>query len=829
MQSSTPSASPPAATSQTSTPSSQLGECYYRLGIVGSKESGKTCLIMSLTMLRDPNPLGFTASWDESPREENADLKKGHKWISEAKDAIKDDRWPPPTPDDDEHKAIRFRFGDGQTRQKYVEVFDYSGELLNPELNETDRASKLRDLLGQMDGLLVIAEHPLSAQNISKVEENLNGLMQAFALLSKKEIKQKPIALIVNKWDRSEYFDQQAGSISQTRLLEDKYLKSTPPPYHTAVANALRPAAPDHFKIFAVSAMGPVEKDGDKELPPKGKLHSMGSEDPFLWLIGQVDEIALAELALRLGTKRNWATPWPPERREIKRLKSRIGKVTPERPKLNRLSRKSWLQFACGLFVWLGIMPAFYDGWKHHRAETAISDPQGEWQIGTQWLREYASSSPINHFLYKRLFSVSEAAERARQVLQKRDDSAFQSIPKLPSSNPGFLDEAERLAKEQLAMFPNSSHSDERKGVLEHVGRIRHELAFEKELSQWQQESDIILTDRIKSDQEKLDEIRSLEKIVSMALSVPLDGPLRDQWSGLGQKIKNTRNLLQAKIITGAGLDKIRQALDAADYLKAADLLADWKQPQEAAYKDLLNKFQSNVGAKVAEKTSNTSQQGAKWSDGVTEAEQFLQPSRRALLTHANVEAIQKTVRRIKVMGDEYFYKNARNTRDTPTLNAYLTEAPIQSMADEVSQYRNWLDDREKPRRITFKLTKIIWKGIPEKGWTEDTKIKLYVNDIGDPRNPREGNDSRTGVSSNLNGIRFVTLEGIKQVNEVRVGFQVWNNWFGDQKLINKTVILSPEKFLDQPTHLENNGSKFTIKVEGVLPKPDLPPWREKS
>jgi len=210
------------------------------------------------------------------------------------------------------------------------------------------------------------------------------------------------------------------------------------------------------------------------------------------------------------------------------------------------------------------------------------------------------------------------------------------------------------------------------------------------------------------------------------------------------------------------------------------------------------------------------------------EAELFMQPARRAMLTSANVEAIQKTIHRVKVSGDEYFYKTALKTCDTPTLSAYLNKAPLQSMADEVNRYLAWLDAREKPKKIIFRLTKITWNGIAPKGWTDGTKIKLFVNGSGDSRNDTDTGNARTGESTEAGGIRSVTLENTKQIDDVPLVYQVWNVWLGDKELINKRVTFTPEKFLDQTTHFDGLGGEFTIEVGGVLPKPGLPSWREK-
>lgn len=789
-------------------------------------------------MLRDPNSEGLTADWLPSTGKKDPALTRGREWIEKAKHSIIEGRWPEANPNDDEHKAIRLRFGDGQTREKYAEVFDYSGELLNPQLSDTERAAKLRYLLGEMDGLMVIAEHPLFVHDISKVEKDLNGLLQSFALLvnekkTRKESAQVPIALVVNKWDRSEHFDHQGDSARQTSLLEGKYLKSIPPPFHVAVANALRPAASSgHFKMFAVSAMGHVERLDDKELPPKGKLHSLGVEDPFFWLIRQIDQFELASLDSKLKTK--WVFPWPFQRREIARLKGRIAKGTPERTALNRLSRKSWLQFACGLFIWLGVVPSLFDGWQHHRAETAITDPKGDWQVGTTWMREYSNSNPANHLIYKRIFSISEASERARLVTEEKDDDAFAAIPNLSTDKPGLLDEADRLATDQLDTFPNSRHSDQRKKILEGVLRIRNELAFEKQLNVWRQEKDTALSDRVVEDRDKLKHIQTLEITISSSPDVPLDGGLRDQWLALLNDLERSRKQLVVKVTVGDGLEKIRQTLEADDYLKAATLLADWQHAQDAAYKELLNRFQTSIASTVDQKAEITSQQGAKWSDAVLEPELFLRPDRRSLLNDTNVESIQKTIHRVKMKGDEHFYETARKTRDNSTLSAYLNQAPLQSMANEVSQYLKWLDEREKPRNITFKLIKIKWAGSQkEKDWTGGgTKIFFSVNDRGDAREEDVIDEKRDNSAFfDSNGLRQVTLNAVRQVDVVRIKYNVWNlyNWGGSSEQIGwKNLETSPENLLaPQLEHTDSQDGKLTIEVEGVLPQPDLPTWRE--
>ena len=198
-------------------PSGHPRHCY-RIGVIGSKSSGKSCLLAALSMARNPNIHGYTATRIAVEDTNNADLCKGNEWADKATLFLENGKWPEPTPH--ERASVRFKFTDGRTRQKNVELIDYSGELLNPDVAQSELAKRLREVLREMDGLIVLAEYPLQGENPSKLEKSLNGLLGVFALLNvghKKHpnvvTRQTPIAMIVNKWDRSPYYRGVGGEM----------------------------------------------------------------------------------------------------------------------------------------------------------------------------------------------------------------------------------------------------------------------------------------------------------------------------------------------------------------------------------------------------------------------------------------------------------------------------------------------------------------------------------------------------------------------------------------------------------------------------------------
>ncbi|MCX8108389.1 MAG: hypothetical protein N3G20_06255, partial [Verrucomicrobiae bacterium] len=107
---------------------------------------------------------------------------------------------------------VDFQIGDPQRGDFLVRLIDYSGELLNPDL-EHDRDSyvaKLKHCLLESDGFLVLAEVPrLQSDRASPFPDELNRLQQAFQSLreSKNDVLTTPVCVVLTKWDRQSDID----------------------------------------------------------------------------------------------------------------------------------------------------------------------------------------------------------------------------------------------------------------------------------------------------------------------------------------------------------------------------------------------------------------------------------------------------------------------------------------------------------------------------------------------------------------------------------------------------------------------------------------------
>jgi hypothetical protein len=816
---------------------------YYRLGIVGSKNSGKTCLLAALSMARVPNPSGYTAvrpSLNEEKRRTDESFKDGDDWMNMAVQALAKGKWPEPNYDKDRRRSLAFEFTDGKTRRKYVELFDYSGELLNPDTADSTLAEKLRETLREVDGLLVLAEHPSSVQDAVRLEHDLNGLLRVFSLLNDerrrqpdKAERQVPIALLVNKWDRSAHFDAALSLASQMTVLAEKFLKQTPPPFHQTVANTLRPAADECFKVFPISAIRPTRQEDGSEVPPTGgALHSMGVEDPFLWLIECVDDRALKQQQQHLFRLASWCMPPLRSfllRSDFKAVKSRFESHTPEGRRAAHLSWWARLLTIRQLALWLGFVMAVecgIDFWHHRTALSQIesSVEQDGWQKGVSWLRDYGVSSPVRHILYGKKLPKSEALAKANEVVSQKDQDAFEIIKQLMSETK--LQDAGDLSLQQLSRFPNSTLVDQREAVIAEVNRRRVEQEFEKQLNKWK-ESLAVLANRESESKERIDgilqEIRVLEADIRVATNVPLQGTLREQWSALLASVNPVRLRWAQRLSSATAKDKIKQALDAGNFLEAADLLA----VETSAHPELLNQFQLSLPSWLREKMGTLSEQGAKWAVAVEEAEKYLQPSRRPVLTPVMQTAIEEIMLSTRRQGDNYLYELALKERNNASLDQYLSSAPLKSMAVELSAYRQWLEDRQKPRTLIFRLTRINWDAKQNARFGGDTAYKLFVNGNEDSRNSEINNDSRTDPTYDPNGLREVILKDKAQADRLDLSFQAWHigTFGGWEEKGRFTRSITAEDVGGALTVTDDKDNQITISVDGVLPEPHLPAW----
>ncbi len=341
-----------------------------KLAVYGRRSSGKTCILSALAMSRLANPRGYSCLWisdhgncPEVTAEENR--QPDDPWLARwrGKDMLttqieRIDKGLLPEATELKHPLrLIYQFTKSETTLRlpderepaedtpwkdavatfFVELIDYSGELINPS-NDTTFAGTLAAHLEQCDGLLILAEATTTPEQNSRLHADLELLGQVLPAVTESRKKNNagpfPIALLLNKWDRmvdcetltpslleasrqdlpvtarSAAFQKVADEIQTSR--DELFRQATAPQNSLAQQLVALAGGSKYFKTFCLSALGACRSEvtadgGRREIPVSTRpLMSFGLEDPFIW-------IAQCGDALRLNTLETCATqlrPW---------------------------------------------------------------------------------------------------------------------------------------------------------------------------------------------------------------------------------------------------------------------------------------------------------------------------------------------------------------------------------------------------------------------------------------------------------------------------------------------------------------------------------------
>ncbi|MDB5385320.1 MAG: hypothetical protein JWM11_966 [Planctomycetaceae bacterium] len=311
----------------------------YKIVTYGRPSSGKTCMLAAMAMARDAHPLGYAATWvhDETtipkpPGDQNSwDHQDpvvarflGRECLPTAISELENGRLPPATP-----MTISYRFlfdfttPDGCIRR--VEMIDYSGELVDPEITEGDFAKQLINHMETADAILVLAEATVTEVQAERVLRDLHKLREALALVSDNRRRACsdpfPVGLVYDKWDRWSQMEDFSSDAAQLEL--NHFLDQQPPPPHVALRNVLQAVAGEQhfFHEFVASAFGKAKQviwkteQGPREVEIPATvlpMPSYGLEDPFIEVCRSADELELTRLnreMLKLSPWKLWQLP----------------------------------------------------------------------------------------------------------------------------------------------------------------------------------------------------------------------------------------------------------------------------------------------------------------------------------------------------------------------------------------------------------------------------------------------------------------------------------------------------------------------------------------
>jgi len=363
---------------------------FYRLAFYGVSGAGKTCYLGMLALSAEsqgglsceylpvqvPIPKAAQGVPNKKLTEterEALGLHEGRKWLEEhVIHRLEDGELPDANPPtfDGIPPTFDFRLGHPSRGPSAIRLIDYSGELINPTLEDdpTSFVRKLREFLTRSDGFLVFAEVPHRNTPAGAFPHpSFRRLREAFASLqeSRGDVITTPVCVVLTKWDRWSSIDRERPHEELKKLRE---FLADHPEYEglvTAISNAVAaqpvaladdngklplpsqidlagssgdagarvdrllpsdeessppaemlPSSPirswglrfGNTQVFPVSSFGATRLANGKELPV-GRPQPFGLLQPLAWLVECRDALDVAALEKR-SQSRGWV--WLP-------------------------------------------------------------------------------------------------------------------------------------------------------------------------------------------------------------------------------------------------------------------------------------------------------------------------------------------------------------------------------------------------------------------------------------------------------------------------------------------------------------------------------------
>jgi hypothetical protein len=647
----------------------------YRIGLYGRRNSGKTCILAALAMPREKNPEGLTCDWLGMPPgmarpagdprtwstgDPPTAFALGQDWLNRAIRALEQQVVPPPNPND--RDALRFHYEFKATeegRPFLVELIDYSGELIDPDLSESDLARRLREHLLTMDGILILAEAPHRNQHLAQLYVELQRLTRAFAILRAEKsdgpLFNIPVGILVNKWDRQtalSTFSTEAGR----REVEELLASQPQPPHCTLVDNVRGAVTKGNFDFFAVSAFGKhvlngsagVAADGSPEMERPAHVNplcSFGLEDGFVWVCRRRDGIDIEDLKGQAATRVGWKVWQLAQHRTRRQIRERSealagrfpsGSVEQRRvSEIGGMARKAFWAQVAWLFLVIALLAAgveaVVDDHSYRLALTTLNNPQEADQAALdrceRWLENYYQAPFFQHVVYSTFF-LSKSAAKDR-LEERRGDLVARHWEIVK----GMRDDREaqaRAAQAMLDRFPNSEQAPELKRIIE----------------EWKEEE---RRKRIQFEAEYHDCMRK------------------------------------------------------GNFCMAAQRLVEWKA-DAAGLKKLKKEFVQQVRPALARK-KNELVSDRQWARARGELHTVRNDTYvKELLPEDELRKIDDLLDDVDVREDQYLYGLVQNrkTRTYETIQRYLTDAPLKGMRKHVEDMRDHLKKMEGPLARIF-------------------------------------------------------------------------------------------------------------------------------
>jgi len=709
----------------------------------------------------------------------------------------------------------------------HIELVDYSGELINSNVSDSELAKSLRQKFTEMDGILVLAEAPFrDAQKkyAKQAYTDLYPLREAFSLLRCENqgcaALDVPVAFLVTKWDRYSEIDYNNPAYEQRKL--EEFFNSNPPPPHKGLSDMLRfSVTQDNFKIFPVSALGNhscVQFDKDKfvERPKQvDPLNAFGLEDAFIWVAQQRDAIDLQNYQEQASQNIQKC------RQTGLALLNRFPKGSEQAKQINTLLQKCQKSKKVRtLYTLIAIISLCFMGettidlvnYRQHKVY--VNNPHATHKQLSQsekWLTQYLADPYFRHLISKIFFSPEKAQTLLKNLQAHREKFLWVPVDKaLKEKN---FQAAFRLASEYLEYYPYGQHAQKAQDIKRRGEMIQQQQERKNTLRQIARE--------MQQHKQNADKMRDLLKKL---LNIQVEQPeMRDEQLRLEEAISNQLQKLETQQQWEEFRKEYEQKIQAGDFLAAAQSLDN--RQADARLKDLKETFKTVVIQEIEQKVRQAlKEKNFKLADKLlNEYAEFpleLQTAEAKLKAAALQHQVDK-------WQDRALYEAARQHREAKHILRYLQEAPLQTMAKEVSVYKAYLDTigpKAILNQLQLKLTQIRWENVDD----YDNIVRVFLN--GKQVIYNDEVDAKPNTSTGVIGISpFFTAKSDLLISiEISVINEdiFFNDDYG-QGTVKKQV---SELAKGYAVALRNSykiktGTAF-VEIEGYPEAPVLPAWR---
>jgi len=685
----------------------------YRFGLYGHTGSGKTCLLAALAMDRQPHPEGFTCEWlpegtgDQGPKVLQEEEAQGRKWLQMSIERLRQHEVPPPNPNTQNPLAFVYDFG-AHGRSFRIELFDYSGELIDADVTTSETAARLRERLEEMDAWFVLAPAPFPNEDQKPLASQLHSLQRSFSLLrgGKQEGSQlaMPIALLMNKWDRRSPIEYRAPENENQEM--EEFLDSDPPPRHRQLYDSLNNAVlPGYFKAFPVSVFGehefieitdqngnPQRIERPKEIDP---IHPFFLLDPFVWAAQRRDELDVELFEQASGAMQTpisrWL-PWPfpvkPTIRKGREIRRRFAKgrdefrrITQQLTRLYWLRGRRWLNLGIVVVVMFLGTEFVWDRFRYNSIIDTLDNQKAtteELNRIERYTQRYTLAPFYRHSL-ARLFLMNreEAREKLARLRNRYEEAFWDEIKTIKISNPSKLFET---LNDYLQRFPHGAHKEEARQL---IASYRDEA----EQGEWKT-IEVMIQSGSRPD-------KVLEALQDYLLRFP-----------------NGSHAEQARMEIAARVAK----MDEKELLARVDRLIENGALREAAtalagrrltpsIESARQRFLAAAPKKLEERVQDYLDD-EDWSEAVTVINEVdLWPDFTQTIQPEATDLLAQVHRR----WDQALYEKAIEDKTSDALNRYLQDAPLTVMRTEVETYLNYLSQIEGILDFSLVLQGIQW------------------------------------------------------------------------------------------------------------------------